>query len=57
MARSLTELVKNAAHGGNPKVSKMFVDIKPEYGGGCAWVGYVVGRRWFEAFRPVRVMQ
>ena len=55
-ARTLKELCSKSPWQ-SPKVSKMYRDIKPEHGGGVAWVGYVVGRSWFEAFRPVRVMQ
>ena len=49
-ARSAKELRERCGGG---KVCKMYVDRKND--GTTAWVGYVVGPRWFDAFRAVSV--
>jgi hypothetical protein len=49
VARSAKELLEKA---GGSKASKQYVDTKD---GRTLWTGYVVGRRWFTAFRYAEV--
>ncbi len=48
-AGSLKELREKSGGG---RVSKMFIDKKP---GDSVYIGYVIGARWFSAFRPVEI--
>ena len=52
-ARTVKELRERAGGG---KVSKMYVDKRAgEHAGKTVHCGYVVGRRWFNKYRPVEV--